>query len=279
MKPGITWVFHLLMLLRAAKAFSQNSDTQLFVHQPYPLELTTTKTTHLVFPYDIISIDRGSRAILAQKAKGTGNILQVKAAQTDFDQSSLTVITADKKLYSFTVDYAAEPLQLTIEFSGGRVSAGATLEESHYDQAELRELSKKVISRPKRMRGEKDRSFQSSFSLDGIYIQGDVIYFQLRVTNRSAVNYDIGSLRFFIRDKKRVKRTAVQEQEIKPLYIHADSSVIAAKSARNFVYALPKFTTADKKGLAVELMEKNGGRHMQLGISNRAIVRARPVTD
>lgn len=279
MKPDTKWIFQLIILLTGGEAISQNHDMQMFAVQPYPLELTTQKTTHLVFPFDIISVDKGSRAILAQKAKGTSNILQLKAAKADFEQSSLTVITADKKLYSFTVDYAAEPLQLTIEFAGAGLSSSAVLEDFRHNQAELMLLSKRILGEPKRVRGKKDRSFKSSLSLDGIYVHNDVIYYQLEIANKSQVGYDIGSLRFFIRDKKRVKRAAVQEQEIKPLFIQGDTAVIATNSTRKFVYALPKFTTADKKYLSIELMEKNGGRHMQLGISSRAIVRARPVTD
>jgi len=86
-------------------------------------------------------------------------------------------------------------------------------------------------------------------------------------------------VRFFIRDKKRVKRSAQQELEVKPLHIEGDTGLIAAKSLHTFVYAHPKFTLADKKYLAIEVMEKNGGRHFRLAVSNRAIVRARPVKD
>lgn len=44
------------------------------------------------------SVDRGSKDVLAQKAKGVESILQVKAAKTNFDETNLTVINADGKL-------------------------------------------------------------------------------------------------------------------------------------------------------------------------------------
>jgi len=37
----------------------------------------------------------------------------------------------------------------------------------------------------------------------------------------------------------------------------------------------PKFTIPDKKYLFIQIMEKNGGRHLQLRVHNRTIVKAR----
>ena len=53
----------------------------------------------------------------------------------------------------------------------------------------------------------------------GTYIKNDIIYYQLRIKNHSPIDYDIKVLRFYIRDKKKGKRTAVQENELKPLYV------------------------------------------------------------
>src|SRR5690606_31566690 len=80
---------------------------------PYPLTVASTKTTNIIFPYAIISVDIGSREVLAQKAKGVENILQVKAAHEGFAQTNLSVVTADGKLTSFLVDFAEQPAILT----------------------------------------------------------------------------------------------------------------------------------------------------------------------
>ncbi|MEJ7829587.1 MAG: DUF4138 domain-containing protein, partial [Segetibacter sp.] len=70
---------------------------------------------------------------------------------------------------------------------------------------------------------------------------------------------------------------AVQELEVKPLYIHGDTTVIKSQSEHVFVFAVSKFTIPDKKYLAIQLMEKNGGRNLQLKIGNRKIVKAQPI--
>jgi len=44
------------------------------------------------------------------------------------------------------------------------------------------------------------------------------------------------------------------------------------------VFALDKFTIPDQKQLTIQLMEKNGGRHMELNVQNKAIVRAKPLS-
>ena len=38
--------------------------------------------------------------------------------------------------------------------------------------------------------------------------------------------------------------------------------------------AIPKFTIPDKKYLAVQLFEANGGRHIELSVKNRTIIKA-----
>jgi len=45
-----------------------------------------------------------------------------------------------------------------------------------------------------------------SFTLLGIYIKNDIMfYYHFRVINRSNIDYDIDFLKFYIRDKARIK--------------------------------------------------------------------------
>src|SRR5690606_41694001 len=75
------------------------------------------------FPYTtlfrsmpILSVDLGSIDLLAQKASGVQNVLQVKAASKELTQTNLTVITQDGKLHSFLASYAefADPINLIV---------------------------------------------------------------------------------------------------------------------------------------------------------------------
>jgi hypothetical protein len=84
-------------------------------------------------------------------------------------------------------------------------------------------------------------------------------------------------LRFFIKDEKKSRRTALQEIEIQPLHVHGDTSTIAGTGKETFVFALHKFTIPNKKYLSVQMIEKNGGRNLELFIRNRILIKAKSI--
>jgi len=105
-----------------------------------------------------------------------------------------------------------------------------------------------------------------------LFIHESVMYFRIKLENNSNVSYDISQLRFFIRDQKKAKRTASQEIEIHPLYIYNNTEIAVGKSEVCFVFALPKFTIPDKKYLAIQLMEDQGGRHLEIKVKNKKLM-------
>ena len=80
----------LLLLFISGTSFSQSSASGFSVSiiKPYPLTIAVNKTTNLIFPYAIKSVDRGSADVLAQKAKGVENILLVKAVGKIFQKQT-----------------------------------------------------------------------------------------------------------------------------------------------------------------------------------------------
>ena len=95
--------------------------------RPYQIEVTYNKTTNIVFPASILSIDRGSKDIIVEKATGVNNILRVKADSKDFEETNLSVITNDGKLFSFLVKYSNRPIYLTIGVSDATISSSSCL--------------------------------------------------------------------------------------------------------------------------------------------------------
>lgn len=253
-----------------------------FAQQTYKNRITTiesdsvaigySKTTNIVFPYAIKSVDRGSQDILVQKAKGLENILQIKAAQRGFIPTNLTVVTADGKLYSFVLNYNEQFPQLNLSVNKTELERQEIFfSDESGNKEEIQEYSKLAFYEKSKIRGGKENRHQIKFQLNGIFIQNDIMYFRLIVENSSKIKYDIDQLRFFIRDTKRIKRTATQEIEIKPTYILNDVAAIEGESENTFVFALSKFTIPEDKYLAIQLMEKNGGRHLQLDVKNKKI--------
>ena len=259
-----------LLILCAQVLFAQVEPT---VIQPIPLEITNHKTTNLVFPRDIISVDKGSRSILAQKAKGAGNILQLKAGSEDFKETNLTVITTDGSLYSYVVNYALSPKDLNFVFG----SSAPLLSDSKPNQALVEANASQIADLGKTVKTKGQSKFGISFALEGLYIHDDLLYYQLKLANQTHVSYDIGQLRFFVQDRKTGKRTANQQRELLPQYIHGNTSKVEANTESMIVFAIPKHTIPDKKKLLVQLMEKDGGRHLELNIQNKTIIKALPI--
>jgi conjugative transposon TraN protein len=267
------------MFIHAA-AFCQKrlEPVKSTIIEPYPLWVTYNKTTNLIFPYAIKSVDRGSRDVLAQKAKGVENILLVKAGRENFPETNLSIITADGKLYSFLLRYTGNPSLLNIAFPKDTVNETPfSLPESENNEAQIERMAEEVAKEKRALHGLKDKAYDIRLRLNGLYIEGNVLYFQAELRNRSNIPYDIDMLRFFIRDEKRAKREATQEIELPPLYIYGDTSSVKEQSTRTLVFAVPKFTIPDKKYLLIQLMEENGGRHLHLDIHNRTIVKAKRI--
>ena len=257
----------ILLVLSNVPAFAHNeNETRVSIIEPYPLLISYYKTTNLVFPYAIKSVDRGSKDVLVQKAKGIENILQIKAGKQGFIETNLTVITADGKLYSYLLNYADHPSVLNLEFGKQeQPDKTSALFSSSHNAAVIQADAEKLISEKGNVRGIKDKKYGMGLRLNGLFIRDDIMYFQIRITNQSNISYGIEQLRFFIRDRKKSKRTATQEIELKALHVENDTTVLAGKSEHTLVFALPKFTTADKKYLVIQLMEKSGGRHLESG--------------
>jgi len=247
----------------------------------FPLEITTNKTTTIIFPALIKNVDRGSKDVLVQRAKDVGNVLQLKAVKERFAETNVTVITADGTLHHFTVNYASEPGSLTFDMStiegqdNGPSPASKLIFDSDITESQMEDYCSGIASSKRISHFKKDTKYKVAFALFGIYIKGNVIFYRIRIRNRSNINYDIDFLKFFVRDNSRIKRTASQEIEAKPIFKNEDVTTVAARSDQEIVFVLEKFTIPDSKHLAVEMFEKKGGRHYSLKIKNRAIVNAK----
>lgn len=263
------------LLLLTISAFAQQTDkNRLSKIEPDSLTIAYSKTTNIVFPYAIKSVDRGSQDILVQKAKGLENMLMIKAAQKGFSQTNLTVVTADGKLYSFVLNYDENSPQLNLTVHKIKPEGQEIYFSSETrNEEDVQEYSKLAFYDKKKVRGEKESNYDIDFQLSGIFIRDDVMYYRIKVTNNSKINYDVDQLRFFIRDTKKVKRTASQEIEITPIYILNNVVKIDGEAENTFVFALAKFTIPEKKYLSIQLMEKNGGRHVELHVKNKKLAK------
>jgi conjugative transposon TraN protein len=201
--------------------------------------------------------------------------LQIKAAKESFPQTNISVITGDGTFTSFLVDYAEQPAVLNLSLAIEEKKNSTCILSETFNEAEVQKYAKLASVSKEKINSVKDKRFGIRVKLNGLFIHDNVMYLRISIANKTNINYGIDQLRFYIRDQKKAKRTATQELEINPLYIKGDTAVIVGQTERVFVYAVSKFTIPDKKYLVIELMEKNGGRHLKIKVRNKTIIQAK----
>ncbi|KAF5054104.1 hypothetical protein DSECCO2_391610 [anaerobic digester metagenome] len=259
---------------------------------PYALEVTFSKTVHVIFPSAIRYVDLGSADLLAAKADGADNVLRVKAALRDFSrESNLAVITEDGTYYTFNVKYANEPVKLSVEMTDFIHDGEAVNRPNNAMEIYMRELGSespllvKLIMKSiykndnREIKHIGSKRFGIQYTLKGIYTHNGLLYFHMQLKNSSNVPFDVDYITFKIVDKKLAKRTAIQEQVIVPLRAHNNLTIVGGKKTERVVFTLPKFTIPDDKQLVVELNEKEGGRHQSFIVDNANLVRAKVINE
>ena len=283
------WAFALTIGF-AVTSFAQDARTPLALGkiEPYKMEVTYDKTSHLIFPTAIRYVDLGSEYLIAGKAEDAENVLRVKAAVRDFEsETNFSVITNDGRFYSFNVYYSSYPealsydlltMQKAVDKANGNDVLFEELGNSSPSLAGL--LMETIYKKDKRIvKHIGAKSFGIQFILKGIYIHNDKYYFHTELRNRTNVPFQIDFINFKVVDKKVAKRTVVQEHPLIPLRTYKPLDEIGGKTVEQNVFLLDQFTIADDKVLLIEIFEKNGGRHQTLQVENSDLVKARLIDD
>jgi len=224
-----------------------------------PISVCLVKTTNIIFPTPIKSVDRGSKDVIVQKAKGIENILQVKAARQNFTTTNLSVITAEGKLYSFLVSYSNDP----------------TLNLSFETNPSTREDDREKILAQKRIIHCRAHAEKIKLMLTGIFLYHRLLWFSFEISNHSLLDYQAEYLRFFLQDRKKALRNAVQETEIPCRYPESFLPEVAGKKNQQFALAFTPFSFSKDKKMIVRLSENNGGRLLTLAVSHKLIFKAK----
>lgn len=280
-----------LMIGFATQSFAQDSaKTPLALGriEPYQMEVTYDKTSHLIFPTAIRYVDLGSEYLIAGKADDAENVLRVKASIKDFEpETNFSVITNDGRFYSFNVYYSSCPETLSYDLQTMQKAVDKTngndvlFEELGNNSPSLAGLLLETIyKKDKRIvKHIGAKSFGIQFILKGIYIHNGKYYFHTELSNRTNVPFQIDFINFKVVDKKLAKRTVLQERTMIPLRTYKPLDEIGGTITDQNVFLLDQFTIADDKILLIEIFEKNGGRHQTLQVENSDLIKARLISD
>lgn len=256
--------------------------------EPYEMQVTYNKTSHLIFPAAIRYVDLGSEYLIAGKAEDAENVLRIKAAVKDFtEETNFSVITNDGRFYNFNVFYSPKPASLnydllTMQKASDRENGNDILfEELGNNSPSLAGLLMETIYKKNKriVKHIGSKSYGIQFLLKGIYVHNGKFYFHTELRNKSNVPFKIDFVNFKVVDKKVAKRTVVQENPLTPLRMYKPLDEIAGNTVEQNVFLLDQFTIADDKMLIIEIFEKNGGRQQTLQVENSDLVHARQIND
>jgi hypothetical protein len=250
-----------LILALAVSTYSQS-----FRLEPIPsvtVPVTVEKMTNLVFPEAIQSGVKVSAEIIAQKVHGVDNVLEIKALHRHFTTTNLTAYGKDGHLYSFVLKYVDDTPVLNFRICP---DSGAPIKLSDLPAPlpTLREDANNLESQPPKLHSS-TRKDHLAIRLTGVYCKDSLEWLTFRVTNHSQLNFHPETIRFYLQDKHQVRRRAIQEVDLQPVYNDQPETINPTKCGA-FSMAFDPFHLAKGKHLVCEIRGKDG-RLLQLRLT------------
>ncbi|EOZ98934.1 Conjugative transposon protein TraN [Indibacter alkaliphilus LW1] len=277
-------VWSLLMLLFLLAFYSHSSlaqgrspeigTYQKVIISGSSLQVGWDKTTVLIFPFEIMSVDRGSKALMAQKDAVAHNVLKLKAGQRHFPGTNLHVMTADGAIFYFEVSYHDTPAETSINIQEGDRVSFQRLAKGFPKSHEIEAVAEALKSERPFMR-KKHKHLGLKLMLRSIYAQDGLMYFRMQLKNRSNIPFDPILDISRVQDKKLAKRTSVREIEKTPVKVFHEKDADGLKGPMELVLVYPEFTIADDKYLHIGFAESMGDRNIALKIKGKQLLKAR----
>lgn len=222
---------------------------------------------------DINYTDVGSSDVLFETK---GPILKLAAGVSNFKETNITVITSDNYCYSFIVNYREDIAQLNyfIDLAMGRKisvspaagdSAIKKTETLHQVKPGTVKIDSLVILCEKSLKKSfswwDEGAFYKKvyFSLNNIFVYQDQLFFVVSAGNLSNIDYDIDYLKLNVTDKKRTKRSSIQDIEKLPVFSFLKPGQIKGKTKiESFVINAHPLTIGEAQQLAKALNTEKG---------------------
>jgi hypothetical protein len=152
--------------------------------------------------------------------------------------------------------------------------AGVSGRSNGISEKELENYCSKLQKDHRRIYYLISRGFRMNLQVKGIYSREKLLFFRMSLSNHSHLDYDVDSIRFFMRDIRGGKKNTV-EHSMPALYSYGNTRSVKGKSKEESVIVLPQFTLPADKRLIIEVTERNGGRKLQLYVDNFTLLRSR----
>jgi hypothetical protein len=150
----------------------------------------------------------------------------------------------------------------------GLVQPEANREQVAANQVQLMACCQKIAGDVQRIYYLNNRNGKVRLVVRGIYTRGKSLFFSLKLINRSPLDYDVDSIRFFVAEKQKGVHPLQRLNELAPVYVYDSAILVKGYSRATSVFVLPRMTLARHRRLQIEVLEKNGGRHLLVQASN-----------
>lgn len=120
---------------------------------------------------------------------------------------------------------------------------------------------------------ERCRNEGVELRLKAILVRDGCVWFGLEWENRSPMGYRPGYTRWYVRDRRAFRRTAVQEVAREAVAASTFPGMVGDSACYSWT-GFPAFAMAKGKELVLEVGEKGGGRNLELVISSRELLKA-----
>lgn len=281
MKKLVTILALLMMYeITVAQPVSRRQAGVLVNVIPYHIEVSDLSTTILLFPFEVKDADMGVRQLLATKIPDMKNILKLKAESPLLENTSLYVVTSDGTVHAFEVNYIASShprlYELSLDRSLNLLPASPVLfQEQPFSAADLQKWVSRIRSDTGSMH-HTSRGEQLTVVLKEVYSVNSFMFFKFELSNHSTLPYTPSWLQLYVKDRKKPKRSAVQEITIDPIYTDTLQE-LAGRSTSELVIGIKRQTLPRSRKMIFELHEDNGGRNLQFVIKNRYLLRAKNI--
>ncbi len=241
---------------------------------------SSEKTTHFICDEKINDIVLGSNSIIAAYADKIENIIKAKALNADFAETNIHFITETGYVYTFIVKPDPSPDRLSVQLSSDEdQSSQAIFRNNSVNDKQMNSFAKKLVEVKPSLNDIGVIKSKMVFAMSGIYAYNDMLVFRFDIQNYGKIEYELDFMKGYVKDKKETKTTAIQEEEIIPVYVYFSKSVspsiLKGGEKESIVMFFSRFTIPPSRILYFEMFEKNGGRHLAFPVSDRELLKAK----
>ena len=235
------------------------------------LRISSSYTTHVIFPTDLVYADLSNTTDIAAKIVDQNrNMLAIRARGVFTSMANVSALESNGQMHTFIVCYDESPGRLILDLrddcqrSQPAGSSGTGSHVSSTGKADAPLLSEVVESR-QRLYHLGARQYGIEVQCTNIVSYSDRTFIVIALRNRSGVSYEIADATFVIESRKGGRRKVEFEQTIFPQSRTGSLSAAPGETARS-AWSFDKMTLSKDQVLKVYFYEESGQRNIEMTI-------------